>query len=210
MGEVAPIDGRATDVDVELMLRARDGDLRSFEDLFRKYSRSLMNFVRRFVSSPAVAEELTQDIFLKVYRARASYEPRSKFSTFLYRVATNHCLNELRRGEHKGRFEAADAPGEDGEGRQLADAAPGAEDLVAAQQLSDAVEDALRALPESQRAALLLLRYQGMSYEDIAASMDLSVPAVKSLLNRAKTGLRERLAAHLGDEDELVRVQGKG
>lgn len=188
------------------MLRARAGDLGSFEELFRKYMKPLMNFVRRFTGSQAVAEELTQDIFLKVYRARAGYEPKSRFSTYLYRVATNHCLNELRRGEWKARFDPIDASSEAQEGRasaELPDPAPSAEAIAESSQLCAAVEAALASLPENQRAAILLLRYQGLSYEEIAEALGSSVPAVKSLLNRAKNALKDRLAPYLGEDDEL-------
>lgn len=208
---MAETDAKVLDADSELMLRARGGDLRSFEMLFRKYAKGIMNFVRRFVGSQAVAEELTQEIFLKLYRAREEYQPLSRFSTYLYRVATNHCLNELRRGHYRARFEPVEGSADDGEpGAQLADGSPGAEELALARELVDAVEAALQSLPDSQRAALLLLRYEGLSYEEIAEALELSVPAVKSLLNRAKTSLKERLAGYLGEGDELHRVQGKG
>ena len=198
------------DPDVKLMLRVRAGDRKSFERLFLNYSKPLMNFVRRFVGSQAVAEEVAQEVFLKVYRARGSYEPRSRFSTFLFRVATNHCLNELRRGEHRQKIEPFDRDLETEDGllrSEIGDPGPGPEELVQAERLSRAVERAIGALPETQRAALLLLRYHGQSYEEIALALDLSVPAVKSLLNRAKTALRERLSPYLTeDPHELRRI----
>jgi RNA polymerase sigma-70 factor (ECF subfamily) len=194
------------DPDAELMLLVQGGDVRSFERLFQRHAKPLCNFVRRFIGSAAVAEEWTQEIFLKVYRARERWEPRARFRTFLYRVATNHCLNELRRGVHRAQHESLDGAGDASDerpARELAAEQPSAHEIVDAGRLSEAVESAITALPESQRAALLLLRYEGMSYDEIAAAMELSIPAVKSLLNRAKTSLRERLQPFLGAPDEL-------
>jgi RNA polymerase sigma-70 factor (ECF subfamily) len=209
--EVTSNDPKLADPDVALMLRAKDGDLRGFEQLFSKHSKALVNFVKRFVPNAAVAEELSQEIFLKIYRARSAYEPRSRFKTFLYRIATNHCLNELRRGHYRERFESIDQGLETDDGRvrtEISDVRPGSQAVLEAAELSTAVEAAISALPETQRAALLLLRYQGLSYEEIAEALELSIPAVKSLLNRAKTALKERLAPYLGEDDEL-RVQRK-
>ena len=178
MSEIEP----AADPDVALMLRAKAGDLRSFEELFHKHAKLLVNFVMRFVHNPALAEEIGQEVFLKVYRARTSYEPRSRFKTFLYRIATNHCLNELRRGEHRERFDSVDETVDTEDGRlrvDLRDPGPGSQAVLEAQELQEALEAAIARLPESQRAALLLLRQQGLSYEEIGQAMELSVPAVK-------------------------------
>jgi len=191
------------DPDALLMVRVQEGDRASFEKLFLKYSRQIVAFVRRFVGNQALAEELAQDVFLKAYRSRDDYEPRAKFTTYLYRIATNHCLNELRRGVHRNVHDPLDAPksaSERAPRAELADPAPGPDAIAAGRSLAAAVDAAIASLPEAQRAALLLLRYEGQSYEEIASALSMSVPAVKSLLNRAKTSLRERLAPYLREE----------
>ena len=193
------------DEDVALMRRTQAGEPRAFERLFQRHARPVMNFVRRFAPSHAVAEEWTQDVFLKVYRARDSWEPRAKFRTFVLRVATNHCLNELRRGVHRAHHESMDAQSSSDEAprHELVSDAAGSDALVHAGRLSVAVDQAIQSLPDNQRAALLLLRFDGQSYEEIGVALNMSVPAIKSLLNRAKTSLRSRLGAFLGAEDEL-------
>lgn len=191
------------DEDASLMRAVQAGDTRAFEKLFTRHARPVMSFVRRFAPSVAIAEEWTQDVFLKVYRARDSWEPRARLRTFLLRVATNHCLNELRRGVHRASHDPLDGDADDGPPRELVNEGPGSDALLDASRLSAAVETALASLPENQRAALVLLRFEGQSYEEIAAALGQSVPATKSLLNRAKTSLRSRLGAFLGAEDDL-------
>ena len=138
-----------------------------------------------------MAEELAQEIFVKCYLAASSYEPRAKFTTWLFRIARNHCLNEVRRPARR----VAGEPYDD----ERARTAPGQSPEAQAQgrALSAAVARELAALPENQRSALLLSREQGMSYEEIAETMDVSIGAVKSLINRARKRLASRLAKYM-------------
>lgn len=187
------------------MLAVKEGDREAFETLFRRYMRPLHHFVRRFVGNPSVAEELVQEIFFKIYRAAANYEPRGRFTTYLYRVATNHCLNEIRRADYRERFDSLDQPPAYAEGERWALELPdqkqaGADALFWAQTMAEKLQELLLELPNKQRAALLLNRIEALSYQEIAEVLDVSVGAVKSLLHRARTTLRQRLEAWQDEE----------
>jgi RNA polymerase sigma-70 factor (ECF subfamily) len=176
------------------MLKLKRGDERAFKVLFDKYKRRIVNYARRFVSSPERAEDAAQETFLRLYRSRESYEPKSKFRTYLYHIATNTCLNHVRKRDWLVREEEQ----EESVTERLVDTAfARPEDALAGEELRVLVERALATLPEGQRTALVLLRFEDMSYEEIATVMDASVPAVKSLLNRAKVELLKKLGPHL-------------
>jgi len=186
-----------SDPDAALMVAFRGGDESAFRALFEKHGRAMVAFCRRFTRDPSRAEELAQDVFLKVYRSADGYEPTARFTTFLYRIATNHCLNELRRGEHQVRAEI-DPLSEDGAPLDP-DTLPGnaatPEEMVRGQALTRDVDAMLAALPESQRAALVLARFEGLPYEEIAQVLGTTVPSVKSLVHRATVSAARALAA---------------
>ena len=186
-----------TDPDVELMGRVRDGDSTAFRELFARHSKGVVNFAFRFVRNRDRAEELAQDVFLQIYRARKRYEAKAKFQTYLYRVATNLCLNELRRFDYKSRLEPLEGNplGDESEGsRELADGSlVSAEDRVAGRQLQARMEKVLNSLPDHQKSALLLSRLEGFTYQQVADCLDTSESAVKSLIFRATGTLRRRL-----------------
>jgi RNA polymerase sigma-70 factor (ECF subfamily) len=190
----------AQDPDAALMLAFRGGDESAFRALFEKHGRAMIAFCNRFVRDPARAEELAQDVFLKVHRAADRYEPTARFSTFLYRIATNHCLNEVRRAARDPRPEP-DPRAEDGAALDP-DALPSSEatpdEVAAGRALARSVERLLARLPENQRAAFVLCRFQGLSYEDIAEVLGVTVPAVKSLVHRATVAAAAALAPHAG------------
>ncbi len=182
---------------MQLMLRFKDGDLRAFQSLFEKYSPSLICFVFQFVGSRARAEEIAQDVFLQVYRWQKRYEPTARFSTWLFKIAKNHCLNEMRRGEYRVSLNSMNPlPNEEEEAQdwQIADAnAEKGEDLLAAKEVADKIKTTLARLPQNQRMALVLSRMEGLSYEEIAKVLGCSQKAVKSLIFRATQNLRESL-----------------
>lgn len=193
------------DQDSRLMLLVRDGDRQAFATLFRRHSKPLHHFVCRFVGNASVAEELVQEIFFKIYRAADNYQPRGRFTTFLYRVATNHCLNEVRRADYRTRFESIEQSGDDKDGgpMELPDSnRPNAETLLWGQRLGQEIQAILNGLPENQRAALLLHRLEGLSYQDIAEALELSVGAVKSLIHRAKKTLKQQLDTYEEEQGE--------
>jgi len=185
----------APDPDAALVLAFQRGDEAAFRALFDKYTRPMVAFCHRFVRDPARAEELAQDVFLKVHRSAEGWRPAASFRSWLYRIASNHCLNELRRGEYAAR-RARDRR-EDGAPVDP-DALPGGgatpEEAAQGAALSRAVEALLGSLPEKQRAAFVLCRFEGMGYEEIAETLETSVSAVKSLIHRATVSAAAALA----------------
>jgi len=181
------------DPDVELMLRFQKGDARAFEELVRRHTRGILNLVYRYFGDASRAEDVAQDIFVKVYRARMKYEPKARFSTWLYRIAVNHCLNEIRAR----RAQPAVAVPADDLLEEPSGESPDAR--LNRLELQQAVKKAIDALPENQRMAVLLARYEEMNYGEIAEAMGLSLEAVKSLLFRARENLKQALARYARD-----------
>jgi RNA polymerase sigma-70 factor (ECF subfamily) len=186
----------ASDQDARLMLAFREGSLEAFEELFSRHARAMVSFAYRFVRDRAVAEELAQEVFLRVHDAAWSYRPSARFSTWLYRIATNVCLNEVRRPRFRVRHDSLDAEGADpGAGPRLdvADRTPGPEDQVLRVDRFRVLKEALESLPEKQRLAFILNKYAELSYAEVAEVMRTSEKAVKSLIHRAKEGLAAKL-----------------
>ncbi|MCA9553343.1 MAG: sigma-70 family RNA polymerase sigma factor [Myxococcales bacterium] len=183
----------------------RTRDRRRFEMLFQRHKRGVLAHLRRYVRDPARAEELAQDVFVRVYTTK-SYTPDTRFRTWLYRVATNVALNELRRPEHQQRMESMDAKAEGAPGSReaLPNPAPNPEGALAGAQLARRIHGALAALPENQRAAFLMARQDALSHEEIAHALSTSVSAVKSLIHRALTTLRREAAQALTESPEGV------
>jgi RNA polymerase sigma-70 factor (ECF subfamily) len=180
--------------DAQLMLQVKEGDAGSFELLLNKYRRPVVSYLQRMVRNQAVAEELAQEAFLRVYRARGNYEPSAKFTTWLFRIATHLALNSLRDNRHERQEQSVDGGGPERQPLQLADDRANREEELVAESRLAAVRLAVAALPEKQRAAVLMHKYEGMDYAQIAAVLDCSISAVKSLLFRAYESLRASLA----------------
>jgi len=184
--------------DVQLMLDVKAGDERSFELLLRKYRTPLVNFLYRMVRDTAVAEDLAQEVFLRVYRARNEYAPSAKFTTWMFRIATNLALNSVRDNRHRRMDVSVDQTLDNGEEDQrpmeLPDHTPTIEQQLVARTRSEMILRAVHALPEKQRAAVLLHKYQEMDYDEIARVLECSESALKSLLFRAYETLRVELA----------------
>jgi RNA polymerase sigma-70 factor (ECF subfamily) len=177
------------DEDVRLMLAFRAGDDAAFDTLFERWAGRLLRYLERMLREPATAEELVQESFLRVYRARERYEPEARFSTWLYRIATNLALNELRRPRRRDPHDSLDAE----DTAPLAQSQPAADDIVHARRLGEGVEAALAALPERQRLALWLSAVEGQSYAEVARALDVSEKAVKALVHRARVSLTQRI-----------------
>lgn len=188
--------------DTELMLRVRDGDETSFALLLDKHRNSVINFLYRMVQNRAVAEELAQEVFLRVYRSRESYEPTAKFTTWLFRITTHLALNHVRDRRHDKLHDSIDHQPEDSAPRQLADRVPNVEDRLLKDSRLSEIRQAIEQLPEKQRSAVLMHKYQEMEYSQIAAVLGCSESAVKSLLFRAYEALRARLRHFAGDAIE--------
>jgi RNA polymerase sigma-70 factor, ECF subfamily len=190
----------ASDPDVALMLRVQAGDEGAFRELFGKFGPRVLQYARRLVSSDARAEEVTQDVFVQVFRFRQRYRPEARFATWLFTIATNLCLNELRSQERQLKVDIWDRPEEteDREGPPLPDPeAYTPEEGAASRELARALEQAIGDLPPKQRAALLLSRLDGLAYRDVGEALGCSEGAVKALLFRATHTLKDRLRAHM-------------
>jgi len=195
----------AADPDVALMLRVQAGEEAAFQELFRKFSPRVLGFTRRFVTSEARAEEVTQDVFVQIYRFRHRYQPESRLAAWVYKIATNHCLNELRRPERRLRVDIWGGRDKDGEAiePQLADPqAATPEEGVSSRELARLLDTAVAALPPKQRAALLLSRVDGLAYKDVAAAMGCTEGAVKALIFRAVHTLKRELKDFVEEEEE--------
>jgi RNA polymerase sigma-70 factor (ECF subfamily) len=182
--------------DAELMLRVRDGDDACYSYLIEKYRKPIIHFMFRMVRNQAIAEELAQEVFLRVYRSRQTYRAEARFSTWLYRIATNLGVNHARDTKHERSAQTIylDAPDpETGTTPDVADMTPSAEQDMVQEERMHAIRQHVMALPERQRTAVLMHKYQGMDYKEIGDVLKLSESATKSLLFRAYQTLRERL-----------------
>jgi len=177
----------SVDPDADLMLVFKGCQEEAFVQLYNRYRDRIVNFSRRFLNDQARSEEAAQDVFLKLFGAKKSYEPKSRFTTFIYRIATNHCLNIRGRAEHKLADRATDV-----ETRPDA-AVSDATETVARSELRRALAQALATLPKKQSAALLLCHYEGFSYREAAQVIEVSESALKSLIHRAREALMKEL-----------------
>ena len=194
-----PIDGcppldRELDRDAQLMLRVREGDTTSFTILLERHRTPVIHFLYRMVQNQPVAEELAQEVFLRVYRSRETYEATAKFATWLFRIATHLALNSIRDSRNERGQQSLDEEVSEGMVRQVADRKPTIEQNMVAQSKLEEVRRAIELLPEKQRAAVLMHKYEELEYTQIAAVLECSESAVKSLLFRAYETLRARLA----------------
>jgi RNA polymerase sigma-70 factor (ECF subfamily) len=195
----------AHDPDVRLMLRVRADDAEAFEELVLRYQNRLVSLLAHLTGRRDMAEDLAQDVFLRVYRARKGYVPGSKFSTWLFTIAHNVAANAQRTLARRREVNLVGAPGSESGGNALDAAAVAASGLMPTRQLDkselrDIVMLAVAALNERQREAVLLNKFEHLSYEEIAEVMQMSPSAVKSLLTRARTNLRDILEPYLQGE----------
>lgn len=184
----------ALERDAQLMLRVREGDETSFALLLERHRGSVINFMQRMVQNRAVSEELAQEVFLRVYRSRETYQPTAKFTTWMYRIATHLALNWIRDGKKEKSNESLSEELLEGMERQVADQQWSIEQKLVYEVKLKEIRQAVESLPEKQRAAVLMHKYQGLEYSQIAGALQCSESAVKSLLFRAYGSLRARLA----------------
>jgi RNA polymerase sigma-70 factor (ECF subfamily) len=191
---------KLTDPDAALMLRAKNGDQSAFEELVIKYQQPVINFIYRTVPDASESEDLAQNVFIQAWKARERYQVSAKFSTWLFTIARNLGLNEIRRRSRHS-AESIDATVDDGESdsaRQFEDRNlnPPTEELIRSE-LERKVAEAVADLPENQRAAMMLAQDHETSYEDIARVLDCSLSATKSIIFRARESLKQRLKPYL-------------
>ncbi len=179
----------------DLMIRIAKGDDDAFEILVNRHQTSVLNLIFRFIGDRTQAKDLAQEVFIRVWQSAKSYEPKAKFTTWLYRITANLCFNELKSKRRKKWF-SFNRPDKDGEHtfeETLADGAPSAEAILLEKERNRQISDSLQSLPDNQRMALILKRYDDLSYAEIAQIIECSVSAVESLLVRAKRTLQEKL-----------------
>lgn len=191
-----------TDPDVRLMLRVRDGSAAAFEELVSRYQARLTGVLEHLVPGQGQAEDLAQEVFMRVYRARDTYKPTAKFSTWLFTIANNVANNAIRKLVRRKEIHLQATPSGKSLARPLDNMAKAASGLMPARlldqsEISEIVKLAIQSLGERQRTALLLCKYEHMSYEEIGQTMDLSPQAVKSLLSRARSNLRDILQPYI-------------
>jgi len=182
--------------DSAIMLELRAGNMSGFDYLIQKYRKPIVNFMYRMVHNQGVAEELAQEVFLRVYRSRETYRAEARFSTWLYRIATNLGVNHARDTRHERQASTVyldEADSETGSTPDVADSTPGAEAGLLRRERLNAIRQHVLALPERQRMAVLMHKYEGMDYKQIGDVLKLSESATKSLLFRAYQTLREKL-----------------
>jgi RNA polymerase sigma-70 factor (ECF subfamily) len=189
-----------SDPDAALMLRVKRGDRAAFATLVGKYQQPLFNFICRTLRDESESEDLAQNVFLQVYKSRQRYQHTAKFSTWLFTIARNLCLNEIRRrSRHPAEsIEENHAENDDQPQRQYEDKTihlPAEQALHG--ELAAKIEAAIAGLPEPQRTAILLCRQDELSYEEIAAILDCSLSATKSLIHRGRETLKEKLKPYL-------------
>jgi len=190
------------DPDVRLMLQVREGDGTAFEELVLRYQNRLLTVLEHLVGNREQAEDLTQDVFVRVFKARERYEPEAKFSTWLFTIANNVASNALRSRSRRREVGVPEGNGSDSMPLSLDQMAKAASGFMPTRALDKAeqaemVRHAVSNLNERQRMALLLAKFEGMSYQDIAQTMGLSVQAIKSLLSRARVNLKEMLTPYV-------------
>lgn len=176
--------------EIEWMARIRDGDMEAFRHLVETHQARVIGTISKMLGSDAEAEDLAQQVFIRVWKSAPRYRPTAKFTTWLFRITRNLVFNELRRKRH-----FVDQAEEMPEPAERRDQEP--DQVLMEGELQSAIQAAINRLPESQRLAIILRRYEEMPYEEIATVMGTTVPAVKSILFRARAELRERLEKYL-------------
>ncbi len=190
------------DPDVGLMLRVRDDDAVAFELLIDRHQGKIIRFMQGWVANAQQAEDLAQDVFLRVFKARKTYVPMAKFTTWLYRIAHNIASNYIRDSSHRREFQISKGDSESTTGLLIENIAVAPSGFQPSRSIdqsekSTVVLQALQALGERQRTAIMLSKFEGMSYQEIADTMGLSIQAVKSLLSRARVNLKNLLEPYL-------------
>lgn len=197
-----PKDKYLSDPDNQLMQKAGSGDRTAFKQLVQKHQRTVTGIIYRYTGNHNEVEDLAQDIFLKIYKAANSYVPRAQFKTWLYKVVANHCLNFFRSQKRKAFISSLDQSSEEYNPhiQRTEEQQKQPELILQQQELHTALKSALSELPERQRMAIILHRFEGLSYKEIATVMGSSLSAVESLIFRAMNNLKEKLSPYKSGE----------
>jgi len=190
------------DPDASLMLKFEGGDISSFEKLVIKYKENITNMIYQFIGDKEEAEDLAIEVFLRVYQARGKYKPRAKFATWLYKIATNLCLDEIRKKTKLHTVSLSKSiPTEGGKEEELiekiADPSPSPQKILEEREKNALVREAINSLPARQRIATILRIYEGLSYKEISKILGCSVKSIERLLYRARVNLKEKFTPYL-------------
>ena len=199
------IENANADPDVGLMLRVKDDDAFAFEMLVDRHQSKIQRFMQGWVRNIQQSEDLAQDVFLKVYKARKTYVPTAKFTTWLYRIANNVASNHVRDSSHRREYQLSKSENDSAsqliiENIAIAPSGFHPSKRIDRLERSEAVLQALQALGDRQRTALMLSKFEGMSYQEISETMGLSVKAIKSLLSRARVNIKNLLEPYISNE----------
>lgn len=186
----------ANDRDVELMLRAGEGDVAAFQELVEIHQSAVIGTVAKMLGSPSEAEDIAQQVFVRVWKSAKRYKPQAKFTTWLFTITRNLVFNEVRRRQRKPTVSVEEREEESHQVVEDKATVTPDQDVLQAE-LESAIDKAIESLPEKQRIAVILRRYEEMPYEEIGKVISMSVPAVKSLLFRARSQLKEALQQYL-------------
>jgi len=187
-----------TIIDHDLMVKIGDGDHTAFRHLVERHQHSLVGTITKMLGNDSDSEDIAQQVFIRIWKHSKRYKPDNKFTTYLYTIARNLVYNESRRRSRK-KTSSTDQLAEDHHLQFPADSTHEPDNSLIEAELRDAIDTAIQTLPENQRLAVILRRYENVPYEEIAIILNTSVPSVKSLLFRARTTLREHLARYLAD-----------
>ncbi len=198
----SPTPDPAIDADVQLMLRVRDDDAEAYQQLLLAYQPRIQRFIRQMVDSQSLAEDLVQDVFLRIWRARKSYQPTAKFQTWIFLIANNLARNAVRDRSKRHEHQLRPPEGDSHAGISLEELAVASTGAIPVRRLdkterAEMVQAAIQALNDRQRTALLLSKFENLSYQEIADMMSMSVQAVKSLLRRARVNLKILLQPYM-------------
>jgi len=192
------------ETEVGLMRQIKADDMSGFSRLVEKHQKKVLNFIHKFLGNTSLAEDLTQETFIRVYKARKSYQPTAKFTTWLYHIVKNLCLNQMKKNNHEPC--SIDSNTDDAENAHSAYLqSPVNTSIEEAQktEVIEAVRNAIDSLPPNQKMALILNRYEGLAYDEIAERMEISTKAVKSLLSRARENIKIKLSPYINKEEEI-------
>jgi RNA polymerase sigma-70 factor (ECF subfamily) len=186
------------DSDAALMVAFQQGNTEAFDQLLDKYHRHIVNFIYKIVNNSAEAEELAQEVFLRVYRARRTYEPKARFAAWIYRIAVNLSIKEVKRKKRMWFWSRSSGSGEEtAPDEAFRDPLPDAENRLIAAEMGMVIRRAVRSLPPKERVALVLRRYEELSYREIAEIMHCTEAAVKTYIHRGKLHVRDLILPYL-------------
>jgi RNA polymerase sigma-70 factor (ECF subfamily) len=185
--------------DIELMTRAKSGDDSAFTDLMRRHYKGLVNYIYRFTNNRETSEDLAQEVFLRVYRSAKTYKPQAKFSTWLYKIATNLCFTNVKakRREHIVSLDEM----QENTGDIKDSKSENADHVIYRKQIKEAIFKALESLPEKERVSIILCKYEELPYEEVAEVLGCTVGAVKTYVYRGRMRLIEKLKPYLKGEE---------